>query len=83
LDLGWYKRFVLPSELLVLTKQLIIPRPCHTPNCTISSVLDSGEEEKGKSRSMQEDEEKLTEIRKEVATGRNQNLGFRPLFPIS
>jgi hypothetical protein len=47
-----------------------------------SRFKESEEEEKGKSRSMQE-EEKLAEMRKEVATRRNQNLGFPPLFLIS
>jgi hypothetical protein len=44
---------------------------------------ESEEEEKGKSRSMREEEEKMVEIRKVVATRRNQNLGFPPLFTIS
>jgi hypothetical protein len=48
-----------------------------------SRFKESEEEEKGKSRSMREEEEKLAEIRKEVATRRNQNIGFPPLFPIS
>jgi hypothetical protein len=48
-----------------------------------SRFKDSEEEEKGKSRSMREEEEKLAEIRKKVATRRQQNLGFPLLFPIA
>jgi hypothetical protein len=47
-----------------------------------SQFKESEEEEKGKSRSMREEEEKLAKIRKEMATRRNQKLRFSPLFLI-
>jgi hypothetical protein len=45
-----------------------------------SQIGESGEEDKEKSRGMREEEEKMAEMRKEVATERKQNLRFFPLF---